>query len=127
MLQLPRSLTPQARTPSLPSLRRRSTFVTAPGTLGQPLCPWAPARHEYQVSLHGRAGLDFGHEDAVAPYKEFALAVKLHRIQMRQRPCFTSFEMPWLEAVRTVFAPAGLTPLVITMARRHTLPTRVNT
>jgi hypothetical protein len=101
----------------------RSTFVTAPGKVGQPLCRWAPARHEYGVDLQGRAGVDFVRtHDLIMQgerlaYREFANAVHLHRRELARQPCFTSFEMPYLAAMTTIFGPAGLTPLVATMIR----------
>ena len=95
----------------MPKMGGREVVVLAPPYLGQQLCRWAPARPEYHVDLTGRAGLDFGSHTA------FRQAVKLHGQELANHPCFTTFEMSWSEAVVNVFAPASLTPLLVTTIR----------
>lgn len=89
----------------------REVVVRAPAYLGQKLCRWAPARPEYHVNLTGRAGKDWDNST------RFRRAVKEHGQELAAHPCFTSFEMSWSEAVENVFAPARLTPLVVTAVR----------
>ena len=73
-----------------PKMAGRSTAVLAPQLLGQPLCDWAPFRASLPKSSSGPEKpreVDFGNSS------HFQQLVRSHRAELRQRPCFTTYEM----------------------------------